>query len=111
MKQYLDLLRHVRERGVRKPTRAVLRSTGAEIYGFGKVARPEDDAVRLDASVDHGFKPDVALSHGSRIELHRAMPAGAEAPGAPSVASHDDAESRIFTTQEFDANDRLRRII
>ncbi len=43
-------------------------ATGAEIYGFGKVARPEDDAVRLDASVDHGFKPDVVLSHGSRIE-------------------------------------------
>src|SRR4051794_3763445 len=31
MKQYLDLLRHVRERGVRKPTRAVLRSTGEKI--------------------------------------------------------------------------------
>src|SRR5437588_7166638 len=31
MKQYLDFLRHVRERGVRKPTRAVLRSTGEKI--------------------------------------------------------------------------------
>ncbi len=31
MKQYLDLLRHVRARGVRKPTRAVLRSTGEKI--------------------------------------------------------------------------------
>jgi thymidylate synthase len=31
MKQYLDLLRHVRDRGVRKPTRAVLRSTGQTI--------------------------------------------------------------------------------
>jgi thymidylate synthase len=31
MKQYLDLLRHVRERGVRKPTRAVLLSTGQTI--------------------------------------------------------------------------------
>src|SRR6266540_5567557 len=31
MKQYLDLLRHVRTRGVRKPTRAVLRSTGEKI--------------------------------------------------------------------------------
>jgi thymidylate synthase len=31
MKQYLDLLRHVRDRGVRKPTRAVLRSTGEKI--------------------------------------------------------------------------------
>src|SRR5258707_1826650 len=31
MKQYLDLLRHVRAHGVRKPTRAVLRSTGEKI--------------------------------------------------------------------------------
>src|SRR5438105_925672 len=31
MKQYLDLLRHVRDRGVRKPTRALLRSTGEKI--------------------------------------------------------------------------------
>jgi glyoxylase-like metal-dependent hydrolase (beta-lactamase superfamily II) len=43
-------------------------ATGAEIYGFGKVERPQDDTVRVDASVDHGFKPDVVLSHGSRIE-------------------------------------------
>jgi len=31
MKQYLDLLRHVWDRGVRKPTRAVLRSTSEKI--------------------------------------------------------------------------------
>jgi thymidylate synthase len=31
MKQYLDLLRHVRDRGTRKPTRAVLASTGEKI--------------------------------------------------------------------------------
>jgi thymidylate synthase len=31
MKQYLDLLRHIRDHGVRKPTRAVLRSTGEKI--------------------------------------------------------------------------------
>jgi thymidylate synthase len=31
MKQYLDLLRHILDRGVRKPTRAVLRSTGEKI--------------------------------------------------------------------------------
>jgi thymidylate synthase len=31
MKQYLDLLRHVRDHGVRKPTRAVLRSTGEKV--------------------------------------------------------------------------------
>jgi thymidylate synthase len=31
MRQYLDFLRHVRDRGVRKPTRAVLRSTGEKV--------------------------------------------------------------------------------
>src|SRR6059058_4696890 len=31
MKQYLDLLRHIRAHGVRKPTRAILRSTGEKI--------------------------------------------------------------------------------
>src|SRR5262249_17768239 len=31
MKQYLDLLRHVRDHGVRKPTRAVLRSTSEKV--------------------------------------------------------------------------------
>src|SRR5579862_5849108 len=31
MRQYLDLLRHVREHGVRKPTRAKLLSTGEKI--------------------------------------------------------------------------------
>jgi thymidylate synthase len=31
MKQYLDFLRHVRDRGVRKRTRAVLRSTGEKV--------------------------------------------------------------------------------
>ncbi len=31
MRQYLDLLRHVRDHGVRKPTRAVLLSTGEKI--------------------------------------------------------------------------------
>lgn len=43
-------------------------ATGAEVFGFGKMARREDDTVRLDASVDLAFRPDVVLSHGSRIE-------------------------------------------
>lgn len=43
-------------------------ATGADVFGFGKAAAPQDDAVRLDASVDHGFRPDVVLSHSSRIE-------------------------------------------
>ncbi|MGQ0484003.1 MAG: MBL fold metallo-hydrolase [Hyphomicrobiales bacterium] len=49
-------------------SRRLKAATGAEVFGFGNVARPEDDPVRLDASVDLAFKPDVALSHGSRIE-------------------------------------------
>ncbi len=42
VRPYLDLLRHVRERGVRKPTRAVLRSTGQNVHAlsvFGYQAR------------------------------------------------------------------------
>lgn len=43
-------------------------ATGAEVFGFGKVARTDEDTVRVDASVDRDFRPDVVLSHGSRIE-------------------------------------------
>jgi thymidylate synthase len=39
MKGYLDLLRDVRENGVRKPTRAILRSTGAKIDAFSVFGR------------------------------------------------------------------------
>lgn len=42
MRQYLDLLRDVRDHGVRKPTRAVLRSTGRKIDAlsvFGRQVR------------------------------------------------------------------------
>lgn len=42
MKQYLELLHDVRENGVRKPTRAILRSTGAKIDAlsvFGRQVR------------------------------------------------------------------------
>jgi len=44
MRQYLDLLRDVRTHGTRKPTRAVLRSTGAKIDAlsvFGRQIRFE----------------------------------------------------------------------
>src|SRR5919201_2590138 len=37
MKLYLDLLRQVLDRGVRKPTRAVLRSTGEKIDALSVV--------------------------------------------------------------------------
>jgi thymidylate synthase len=46
MRQYLDLLRDVREHGVRKPTRAVLRSTGAKIDALSVFGRQ----VRFDLS-------------------------------------------------------------
>jgi len=39
MRQYLDLLRDVRTHGVRKPTRAVLRSTGAKIDALSVFGR------------------------------------------------------------------------
>lgn len=39
MRQYLELLRDVRERGIRKPTRAVLRSTGGKIDALSVFGR------------------------------------------------------------------------
>ena len=39
MRQYLDLLRDVRTQGVRKPTRAVLRSTGEKIDALSVFGR------------------------------------------------------------------------
>jgi len=39
MRQYLDLLRDVRTHGVRKPARAVLRSTGAKIDALSVFGR------------------------------------------------------------------------
>jgi len=39
MRQYLDLLRDVRTHGVRKPTRAVLRSTGEKIDALSVFGR------------------------------------------------------------------------
>jgi thymidylate synthase len=39
MRGYLDLLRDVRENGVRKPTRAILRSTGEKIDAFSVFGR------------------------------------------------------------------------
>jgi len=46
MRQYLDLLRDVREHGVRKPTRAVLRSTGEKIDALSVFGR----RIRFDLS-------------------------------------------------------------
>ena len=49
MRQYLDLLHDVRTHGVRKPTRAVLRSTGEKIDALSVFGRQ----VRFD--LDQGF--------------------------------------------------------
>lgn len=46
MRQYLDLLRDVRENGVRKPTRAVLLSTGEKVDALGVFGRQ----IRFDLS-------------------------------------------------------------
>jgi len=46
MRQYLELLRDVRERGARKPTRAVLRSTGEKIDALSVFGRQ----IRFDLS-------------------------------------------------------------
>jgi thymidylate synthase len=49
MRQYLDLLRDVRVNGVKKPTRAVLRSTGEKIDAMGVFGRQ----IRFD--LNEGF--------------------------------------------------------
>src|SRR3954462_3510920 len=46
MKQYLELLRDVRTHGTRKPTRAVLRSTGAKVDALSVFGRQ----IRFDLS-------------------------------------------------------------
>ena len=49
MRQYLELLRDVRENGARKPTRAVLRSTGEKIDALSVFGRQ----IRFD--LNDGF--------------------------------------------------------
>src|SRR4051812_14364722 len=49
----------------------------------------------------------IILSHGSRIELHRAMPDAANvAPEMASQEANDDGASRIFTAGEIEAMER-----
>ena len=63
MKGYLDLLRDVRENGVRKPTRALLRSTGEKIDAlsvFGRQVRfGLDDGFPLVTTKRIAFKAIV----------------------------------------------------
>jgi transcriptional regulator with GAF, ATPase, and Fis domain len=74
-----------------------------------------EDARRLSAyrwpgnvrELQNVIERAIILSHGSRIELHRAMPdAGISAPEATSEDSIDDGASRIFTAGEIEAMER-----
>lgn len=42
-------------------------ATGAATYAYGAVEAPAADGFRLDASIDHGFAPDVQLVDGDAI--------------------------------------------
>lgn len=74
-----------------------------------------EDARRLSAyawpgnvrELQNVVERAIILSHGSRIELHRAMPDAANvAPEMASEDSNDDAASRIFTAGEIEAMER-----
>src|SRR5262249_42181402 len=65
MKQYLDLLRDVRDRGVRKHTRAILRSTGEKI-----------DAISL-------------FGHQIRFDLNQGFPAVTTKKLAFNAVAHE----------------------
>ena len=41
--------------------------TGAATYAQGAVSAPPSEGLRLDASIDHGFVPDVALAEGDLV--------------------------------------------
>ena len=43
-------------------------ATGAITVGFGPVVSREDTGLRLDASIDHAFKPDLRMGHGETVE-------------------------------------------
>jgi glyoxylase-like metal-dependent hydrolase (beta-lactamase superfamily II) len=47
---------------------ALQRATGARTYGYGQVMPPAgSEALRLDASIDHAFRPDVQLADGDTL--------------------------------------------
>lgn len=43
-------------------------ATGARTYAYGAVAINPEAGLRLDAGIDHGFAPDVALDDGAVVE-------------------------------------------
>lgn len=47
---------------------ALQKATGAKTFGYGPVPAPAGgEALRLDASIDHAFQPDVRLADGDTI--------------------------------------------
>ena len=42
-------------------------ATGAQAYAQGAVEAPPSTGLRLDASIDHGFAPDVTLADGATV--------------------------------------------
>lgn len=42
-------------------------ATGAKTYGYGPVAPSSEAGLRLDASIDHDFVPDVLLADGDAV--------------------------------------------
>jgi thymidylate synthase len=63
MRQYLDLLRDVRTHGVRKPTRAVLRSTGEKIDALSVFGRQ----IRFDLSAGFPLVTTKRLSFSAIV--------------------------------------------
>ncbi len=49
-------------------TRKLQAATGAKTYGYGGIAAAQSGGLRLDASIDHDFVPDVTLRDGDVVE-------------------------------------------
>ncbi len=49
-------------------TRKLQAATGAKTFAYGGVLPSDDEGLRLDASIDHDFTPDVALRDGDVVE-------------------------------------------
>ncbi len=49
-------------------TRKLQAATGAKTFAYGSVLPSDDEGLRLDASIDHDFTPDVALRDGDVVE-------------------------------------------
>ena len=47
--------------------RRLKQATGATVCAQGAVSPPRETGLRLDASIDHSFKPDVTLAEGEAV--------------------------------------------